>query len=105
MQPTRVERQASAFSDDEQTEELAISGLVQDEEGYPLANIEVLAEPIGPPAADTSMEIQALKSRGQPGLTSTVPFISGTLPMVNIGFVLPPWTDSYRPRSRLGWAR
>ena len=46
VQPTRGELPASAFPDDEQAEGLAISGLVQDEEGYPLANIEVLVKPI-----------------------------------------------------------
>jgi hypothetical protein len=53
VQSTRVKRQDSAFPDEEQLEELAISGLVQDEEGYPLANIEVMADPIHPSEADT----------------------------------------------------
>lgn len=39
-------RPASASPDDEQAAGLAISGLVQDEEGYPLVNIEVLVKPI-----------------------------------------------------------
>ena len=42
----RLERTASAFPDDEQPEGLAISGLVQDEDGHPLSNIEVVADPM-----------------------------------------------------------
>ena len=44
--PKGIEQLALADSDDEQVEGLAISGRVQDEEGYPLANIEVVAKPI-----------------------------------------------------------
>ena len=62
LQPKRGQRQDSAFRDDEQAEGLAISGLVQDEEGFPLANIEVLAEPIRPPNADKLTGDSALEA-------------------------------------------
>lgn len=55
------ERPASAYLDDEQGKGLAISGLVQDEEGYPLANIEVKAEPIRPPDTGKFTESQTLE--------------------------------------------
>lgn len=60
-EPERLERSASALSyegqpDDEQTEELTIAGLVQDEDGKPIANIEVLAEAIHPADPDTGSE-------------------------------------------------
>ncbi len=56
VRPTQSGRQDSAFPDEDRPERPAISGLVQDEEGNPLANIEVMAEPIRPPDADISME-------------------------------------------------
>lgn len=59
-QSRRVKGQDSAVPDDEQAEERAILGLVQDEEGYPLANIEVLAVPMRPSEANVSS--------GDPGL-------------------------------------
>ena len=65
VQSARVKRQDSAFPDEEQLEELEISGLVQDEEGYPLANIEVLAEPIHPSGTDAlsgDPSLEALRS-------------------------------------------
>ena len=40
----RTGRAASEFPDDEEPEEFVIGGLVQDEEGNPLSNVEVLAE-------------------------------------------------------------
>jgi protocatechuate 3,4-dioxygenase beta subunit len=43
---TPLDRITSAFPDDEQPEGLAISGIVQDEDGHPLANIEVVADPM-----------------------------------------------------------
>jgi hypothetical protein len=46
LKPTRVDRAAADFPDDEETEELVIGGLVQDEEGNPLSQFEVLAERI-----------------------------------------------------------
>ncbi|MBT8057580.1 MAG: carboxypeptidase-like regulatory domain-containing protein [Gammaproteobacteria bacterium] len=62
VRPARDERVASAFLDDEQAEKLAISGLVQDEEGYPLANIKVLAEAIRPSDADKFIEDPTLEA-------------------------------------------
>lgn len=50
----RIKDQDSAIPDDEQPEGHAISGLVQDEDGYPLANIEVIAEPIHPSKSESS---------------------------------------------------
>ena len=47
VESTPVKRIASTISDDGQINELSISGQVKDEEGQPLANIEVQAEPIG----------------------------------------------------------
>ena len=61
LQRTRGELQDSAFPDDEQNEGLPIAGLVQDEEGYPLANIEVLAEPIRSPVADQFVDERDLE--------------------------------------------
>ena len=55
-------RPASASPDDEQAARLAIAGLVQDEEGYPLANIKVLAEPIRPRDANKLTEDEALEA-------------------------------------------
>ena len=46
VEPKQAQRQVSASLDDEQAEGLAISGMVQDEQGYPLANMEVVAEPM-----------------------------------------------------------
>ena len=49
LKPARVNRAAADFPDDEEPEEpeeFVIGGLVQDEEGNPQSNIEVLAERI-----------------------------------------------------------
>jgi len=59
--PAWGERPASVFPNDEQARGLAISGLVQDKEGYPLANIKVQAEPIRPPDADRFAEDQTIE--------------------------------------------
>ncbi len=61
-EPARLQRPASAFPDDEQPEELSIAGLVQDEEGYPLANVEVLAEPLHSQDTDTFSGDPSLES-------------------------------------------
>ena len=50
----RRERSASTLLNEEHSGEPSIAGLVQEEEGYPLADIELLAEPIGMPAPDSS---------------------------------------------------
>lgn len=60
--PTQTGRQESAFPNEDRPEGPAISGLVQDEEGNPLASIEVLAEPIRPPVADRSIEDPTLEA-------------------------------------------
>jgi len=54
--------QDSVKPDDDQAEAHTILGLVQDEDGYPLANIEVLAEPMHPSEPDAS--------RGDSGLAA-----------------------------------
>ena len=51
--PERRERSASTLSKEEHSGVPSIAGMVQEEEGSPLANIEVLAEPIGMSEADT----------------------------------------------------
>ena len=55
-EPTRAAQSASTFRDEEQAGEYAIAGLVQDEDGSPLANIEVLAELMLPSDTHRSTE-------------------------------------------------
>ena len=47
LRPAGVDRAASDLPDDEESEKFFIGGLVQDEEGNPQSNIEVLAERLG----------------------------------------------------------
>lgn len=47
LKPAGVDRAAADLPDDEEPEEFVIGGHVQDEEGEPVSNIEVLAEWIG----------------------------------------------------------
>lgn len=61
-QLARDGRPASASPNDERVAGLAIAGLVQDEEGYPIANINVLAEPIRPRDTDELAEDEALEA-------------------------------------------